>query len=705
MQGDSPTRVLVPVQGDSLERVPAPVQGDSLDRVPAPVLADSLDRGLAPVQGGSLNRVPAPVQGDSLERVLAPMRGDTLDPAAAGPGSGGSDSLSVAAAPADSARAAASSSRRSRADWRSARWRSSDEAVAPAIEFRAAPFQDRSLDFHLRTLLEHELRLRRMPAGAYTTPDPIGPGDLPGREPVSFFVQGVSTTPAAFPGTTLDPVGPLWIERVSLRHFDPTVLPSDPAAGPAVDFTLAEPESAGAASAARLSGGSNRSFTNEFILARPAGASLIRFFYSDRKSEFRDVYDREFGENLGARFDHGATWGGWWADWHKDWLRVRRGDTRFLWFRSSFGVGAVRRTGFWQAVVSNSWSWDRRRFEGGDGGERRDGLGRLFLQLRGRQRLFQPVLTVQWDAQRLRWNSGESSRNLFHHGLGFAGGFKGASESWRYGLSAGRSAPAPKKSGWTAAADLERDLGRAWDLRLHLDRAIRPLLLPALSGDYAVLARQGLDPAGAEDDRPLEELRRASLRLGTARDARSELALHLRAIQLDHTVSAEGGMLPFFTAAAYNSLPASAYDRTVRAVSASLLGSAPLGRGFALRAEALARRSNPGWRDQIWMAPWEGSTLLTWRGQLFHGDLDLELFLRGTMSGRRATPYGVVSASDRWDGGGAGTIGRLTLSFAVINIEDDLQEAAGYDDTLTRPRLITLPLNSYRTGLTWRFAD
>ena len=63
--------------------------------------------------------------------------------------------------------------------------------------------------------------LRRIPSVAYNAPEPIDAGDLPGREPAAYVLEGMPLAPSGYPEMTPDPVGPLWLEQASLLPADP----------------------------------------------------------------------------------------------------------------------------------------------------------------------------------------------------------------------------------------------------------------------------------------------------------------------------------------------------------------------------------------------------------------------------------------------------------------------------------------------------
>ena len=100
------------------------------------------------------------------------------------------------------------------------------------------------------------------------------------------------------------------------------------------------------------------------------------------------------------------------------------------------------------------------------------------------------------------------------------------------------------------------------------------------------------------------------------------------------------------------------------------------------------------------MTPCEGRFRLSWRHPFFKGDLNLELFLRGVVSGDRATPHGILAPMDRYDGGATARIASVTLFFVYLNLRDDVQEAAAYYGGWA-----SLPYFSSRMGLTWRFLN
>lgn len=638
----------------------------------------------------------------------------------------GPDSLRLAApdslrlAPSDSVRSVRPDSlgRRIRVlyDWRRSRLGTDSLAPSPRAEIRGEGSAS-SVEPMPRTILEWSLPFRRIPGGAAFLPDPVDAGDLPGREPPATLVAGIPLNQPGFPELEPDAYGPLWISRLAVHAPDPLRLPSNPTGGPLIVVELAEPDSGAASSGARATHGPNEAFVEEVFLARPLGSNLVRFFYNDHKTGGRYIYEGEFGENLLGRLDRGTSWGGLSAGWQQGLMRTRvTGGRRQVWNLSGLNAGIASRGTAWsrgwsgELNVQQSWErflWD----EPGRPAVRKSALTRGLLELRGAGARLRPLVTVQMDRQRQRFKQADGILlDRTSSGLGFATGLDGASKSWRWRGSAGRSAPAPRRAGWVAAAQVEGSLGggvRAW---AQTDRSVRAALIPRLGNELGTMTAQGLAVIGQipgsepvvviGPDRPLEEISRAEVGLAREEGAWPALEVRLRGVEIRHAVSAEGGLLSRFSPNGYAFLPPEALDRTVGAASVTVGGSRSLRYGFRLEAWGTGRSSNPSWRDQLWMTPWEGAAALSLHRGFFENDLRISGFLRGSVSGRRATPQGILPSSDRYDAGASARVDRLTLFVVLLNLEDDISEAAAYD-----AGWVYLPRRSYRTGLSWRFVD
>ena len=584
---------------------------------------------------------------------------------------------------------------------------------------------------NLREILGWEAPLARMPGGSYQTPDPEDPGDLPGREPPSTLLEGFPRAPAGYPEMPPDDVGALWLSRLTLRPADPILLPANPTGGPVLEMDLARPDSGRATSAVRLTSGTSSTYTEEAYLAVPVRPGLARIFYQDHKTLGREAFGREFGQNLLIRFDRGESWGGWHAGWHRAKAFYDRPDfTRLVWDPTTWDAGLVWKRAGWSADLGLGWTSSELALQLLEYPiVRKEDQTRLLLRLRGPASGIRPLATIQFDRQRQRYDHpGVLHLDRRWNGLSFAGGGDVVSGNWRLSGSAGLATPAPGRSGWTAAIDLQR-AGSGWMFRAHADRALREPLLPRLADEFSTLIGQGLTVPFVDTDRPLEEVRRAEAGISTGPEgsadqrlreedgseggypaapaeeghdawANGRLGLLARVVEIRHTASAEGGLLRFFQPNAYRFLPVDALDRTVRVASLHANAELPIRYGFRIEAWAGARVAHPGWSEQLWMTPWDGRFRLSWRHRFFQGDLDFEGYLRTMVSGERATPYGILGSSARYDAGAIARIRTVSLFLLLQNLRDSFNEAAAYDGTW-----YYLPFRSYRLGLVWRFLD
>jgi hypothetical protein len=528
--------------------------------------------------------------------------------------------------------------------------------------------------------------------------------------------------PSGYPEMTPDPVGPLWLEQTALVPADPLLFPSNPSGGPMVMLDLWRPDSSRAVSGARLTSGTNGVYTEEFVLARPSGSRLTRFAYADSKTEGRygTGYFRQFGENLLWRTDRGTAWGGWRFGWRQAKTRVYPSHfERYSHNRSTLEGGLALRQRAWAADLSLAMNWEHLLWRGEVPASRKEALARGLLRIEGHRAGVWPLLTLQLDRQRRRFEQPvrKISEDRTDLGPGLAGGIEGVSGSWRFRASAGWATPAPGKSGWVAAATTERPLPRGWTLRLHADRCVRGALVPRLAGDLADAVGQGAWVTGSrpgnqrfvvDPDRRLEAPARAEAALeGEA--PHTHWTLHARGVRIDHAVAPGPGELPRFTPEGYALLSAASLDRTVQVASLRAEATVDLGRGLAVDLEGTGRTARPAVEDQPWMAPWDGRVRLSLRRAFFSSDLRIEGFARGAVSGPRSTPYGTLPSGDRYDAGVTVQVESLSIFFVLLNLEGEYAPAADHaSGTSLDPSgsdWWTLPLRTYRMGLTWRFLD
>ncbi len=601
-------------------------------------------------------------------------------------------------------------------------WRRSRHRFdAPAMDRRVvtASSVDNSVEPVLRDLLEWEFGLRSIPSGGYHLPDQIYSGDLPGREAPSPIVEGISQAMPGYTELPPDGIGLTWMSRGTLRPPDPLTLPSNPTAGPILEVDLVDPGVSPAVSGVRFTSASNRTHTEEAFLARQAGDLLLRVFYQDSKSDGRyGYYGKQGGENLHFRVDGGSSRVGWRFGWQRQVNRARLIERRrYVWHRSGWDGGLALQTMGWKADLAMSTVREQHEWEAVSPILRRDALERALLRLQGPGESLRPMATVQIDRGRLTAHrpvhigSAEFLVDDRSVGVGLAAGVDGVSKGWRFRASAGRSAPAMNRSGWVAALDVRRSLGSEWSLAMHADRAVRAPLMPRLADDLGILVGQGLTAPVVDPDRPLEVLLRGSSRLSRKLGERGSLHLEGRVQEIRHTVSGADGALLHFRSAGHPWFPEDALDMTVRSVAVQGGGTLDLLRGFSVTGDVVGRWSDPSWKSHLWMSPWEGRARLDWRARLFKGDLWLNLFIRGVFAGQRATPVRdaasaqsgetvILAPGDRYDAGGTARVGDMTLFFMLLNLEDDVREAAAYE-----AGWITLPFRSFRMGMTWHFLD
>lgn len=558
----------------------------------------------------------------------------------------------------------------------------------------------------LREILGTAPGLARVPSGSFHLPDAVDSGDLPGREPMAVLLDGRPLTTAGHPEMPVDAPAPVWLESARVYPADPLRHPNNPTGGPILESALAVPDSLRTISAARLTSGTANTHTEEFFAARPIARGLIRVAYADQKSDGRLLFGSASGQNLLLRYERVGNSLAWAVGSHQNFARaVVYPDRRWLWDRSGWDGRVLVRGRAGTIEGTTSLDWERRAWEdSARPAKRKDALTTVLLRWTGVERAgtrsarLAPLASLEVDARRLRfYQPGVFSLDRRDIGIGFAVGLGGETNRWRYRSSIGRSSPDARAAGLSAMADVEH--AGSWTHRATLSRSVRPRLLPRLSNHLWTEVAQSLVAPAVETEPPLEAITRLEWTSGAPELGRVTPRLTFRAVELRHAVSAEGGLLDHMTPDGFAFLPESAFDRTIRVWSGELAATVRLAPGLGLEASGVARASDPGWRDQFWMTPWQARARLTLRRTYF-GALDTELALRGEWSGERATPFGILQLADRYDAGATATVGDVRLVFLLTNLEDDLSPAAAYDGGA-----MVLPLRSFRMGLVWRFVD
>lgn len=551
--------------------------------------------------------------------------------------------------------------------------------------------------------LEWETMLSRQAGGSAHLPEPYDWGDLPGREPPVWVLDGLPVGTPGHPETPMDPWMPSWTQQLSVRPASPLRYPNNPTGGMLLEGTALRGDTV-AVSAARLLEGSNETHTEELLLVRPLRGGQLRLQYGDHKSNGRQLYGRQFGENLLFGYERSAGPRSWSVRATSGQSRVRViGERRWLEDRDAIEA-RWRHDGAWLIEGAGSHAWERRTWEEiGRSWKRKNEVqsGLLRATAPGLGAALRPAAAVQLDAVRLRFFAPElASVDRRDLGPGFAAGFTGATNRWRYECSAGRSVPDARQGDFSALGDLEWRFQRGGYARAVATRAPRARLLPRLSNHLSTSVGQALVVPDRDTEPPLEILSTLELQLGRRDSLRWSARLIARASEIRHAVSAEGGYLDRFVPDGFEFLPASQLDRTLRVAALHAELSVPLPFSLRFEARSVLRRSDPGWREQFWMTPWEFRPRLYYRRALFAKQFDLELELRGLLTGGRATPFGELGRSDRYDGTARARIGDLLLFFQLLNLEDDLTAAASYDGGA-----MPLPLRSYQLGMTWAFRN
>lgn len=580
--------------------------------------------------------------------------------------------------------------------------------VRPAPTFRFdASWGDRAVDRTSRELLAWSTPLRTIESGNPFTPDPLDWGDLPGREPVAFLLDGVPANPPGMPEATPDPFAPSWIASLEVRPPSPLRLPNNPTGGPLLEVSWVRPESLATVSGFRLSDGSTGTNTDELYFARPGATSLFRVLWSDHKTTGRLLYGPGEGSQTLVGYERDLGIGRVALGAQHQFARQRLVDAdgalarRWLWDRNAYTAGYDGTVRGWVTDLDLVWSWHRYGWEGETPARRKDDVVQTIVRLIGPGETLRPLASVQIDRHRQRyWEPGRISLDERRVGLGFAGGLGGATPHGRWEAAVGRSDPGTEEAGvvWSVDGDLS---WQGWMLQGHAGRQRRARLLPRLGNHLYLQVAQGLGFPEADTDPEAEVVDAAEL--WGSRDTRlGRFRLGVRATRIEGAISAEDVGLARLTPDGFRlePLPEAALDARITVLAGHAEASVPLSLGFSITADGAVRTSDPGRESQLWMAPAEARSTLGWRALLFGEALDLDLFLRGLWSGERATPLGLIDGEARLDGGGSAQVDDLVLWMLFVNLTDAADEAATVDGG---PMI--LPIRSFRMGLTWRFLD
>ncbi|MCA9729719.1 MAG: hypothetical protein KC729_18700, partial [Candidatus Eisenbacteria bacterium] len=282
-------------------------------------------------------------------------------------------------------------------------------ALDPLFEIDPAMVEE-STERRPREMLPWLSTLRVQPSGAYHTPDPIGWGDLPGRERVAVLLDGSSVAPPAFAETAPDPLDPVWTNSITVRRASPLRLPNEPAGGPLLEYELIRPESLVVLSGVRLTDGSAVANTDAIYLARPTPKTVTHVMWADHKAGGRIEYGSEDGQDLLLRHERSTRWGRWALGVQNHDARQRvfqaedvfRPSARWLWDRSAYTALVEGRVHGWSFRGDGEVSWHRYAWEGTDhAAKRKDGVERALLRLQGPGARWSPRLSAQ--VERHRW--------------------------------------------------------------------------------------------------------------------------------------------------------------------------------------------------------------------------------------------------------------------------------------------------------------
>ncbi len=575
----------------------------------------------------------------------------------------------------------------------------------------------RSPDRVAREMWPWESSLRTIESGSPFTPDPIGRGDLPGREPLSLVAEGLPAGPPSMPEASPEIWAPSWAGEQRLWFATPLRLPNNPTGGPILEMEWLRPDTTTTVSGARLSDGNYDSNSNEFYFIRPSGDSLYQLFWSDQKSQGRLNYGAPDGSNLVLRYSRSGALN-WSVAAHHQFARQRVFDEllvtnrRWLWERDAYVASLDGEFRGWSVDLGASTGWYRHGWEGEVTATRKSRVSQVLLRTESPGHPTIParfLASAQLDRERLRFYQIPAfalqlpavSHDETHTGMGFAVGLGGETDGRRYEASVGRSQIPGWDGEWTFAAEVDQSW-RSWMLRTYVGRTARVPLLVRLPNDLYTQVGQGLTVPGT-DGSELETVDTIEAWLDRGEPTGGRLRLGLRRVEVHSSVSATSGTeLADLVSLAYltESVSSDALGQDVSAVSAHLEWERGLPWGLSTQVAGVVRSVDDDARDQLWFTPAEARVRLSWEATLFAGAMDLKLFVRGRWNDDRTTILGRIAPMNRFDAGGTATISTMTLFYLLENLENDVRESATVDQTA-----MSLPLRSYRMGLTWRFFD
>jgi hypothetical protein len=122
--------------------------------------------------------------------------------------------------------------------------------------------------------------------------------------------------------------------------------------------------------------------------------------------------------------------------------------------------------------------------------------------------------------------------------------------------------------------------------------------------------------------------------------------------------------------------------------------------GFRVEGASWGVAADGGVRSDLGLPALRGKGEIGWRGDLFTGDLGLDLSMQAVGRSQIATPYGTLPAQGTIDGTVRAEIGSAALFIVMANLTDAISTSMSYDGGF-----YPLPRRHMRAGIRWAFLD
>lgn len=552
--------------------------------------------------------------------------------------------------------------------------------------------------------MQRGLGLGSLDSGSPHLPDPLF-SSIPGRDIPEFRVDGFPVGPVRWPETSLSPVPTLAMGEVILRPYSPINGPLSSTGGPQIDVRLASVPDDRALSVVRVTQASYGTFTEELALRRSLGPLLFHGFYGDSKSLGHDPWWEQFGQTIGLRLGQRCADGylEWGADQASNRFRLLS-TKKGLWDRTAWTARWVRPDSVGTSIeTAASWIWTRGGWWTARGlTERRSraiGIRAVLDRSVGRGR---GSLATEIEFARTFVRMPDQAQRLLEDlSAGSAVGWTRPLPGGDVRFSAGvtRIAPLSASPVFSGEYDVNR---QGWPrISLHASRAVRNRTLPRMPSDGEAWVREGIGLAEEERGEEPEGLWQSGITLGgPRRDRGSSLQAGSDLLWMTRSLSIAESDLVDLGAGGQSGLPSAAQrgDRRYASVWARWVARLPF--GFRFEGTSWGVAADGGVRSDLGLPALRGKGEIGWRGDLFTGDLGLDLSMQAVGRGQIATPYGTLPAQGTIDGTVRAEIGSAALFIVMANLTDAISTSMSYDGGF-----YPLPRRHMRAGIRWAFLD